>query len=53
MTDDINAIEDWAQIFTDPAKLTETLSKNYLLHKKRIDADIDAVEADYEAGNYF
>lgn len=36
MDEDIAAIESWAQIFTDPAKLGETLTKHYLLHKKEI-----------------
>jgi len=53
MDDDIAAIEEWAQIFTDVPKLTATLSKNYLLHKKRIESDISKVEADADAGQWF
>jgi hypothetical protein len=53
MGDDITAIEDWAQIFTDPAKLTADVTKNYLLHKKKIEADAAATENDWEAGNYW
>ena len=30
-----------------------TLTKHYLLHKKEINNDIDAVEADYAAGNWW
>ena len=36
MGDDIAAIEAWAQIFTQPKELTETLGKNWLLHRKTI-----------------
>jgi len=53
MDDDIAAIEEWAQIFTDPAKLTATISKNYLLHKKKIDADIAKVEDDADKELWF
>ncbi len=53
MSDEIAAIEDWATIFTDPTKLAATIAKNYALHKKRIDADKAAVEADLAAGDYF
>lgn len=53
MSDEIAAIEDWATIFQDPALLAATISKNYLLHKKKIDADKAAVEADVAAGDYF
>jgi hypothetical protein len=49
MDEDIAAIEEWATIFSDPKKLTATVSKNYLLHKKKIDADIDTCKADYAA----
>jgi hypothetical protein len=40
-------------IFTEPEELTKTVTKNYLLHKKRIDGDIDKIEADQAAGNYW
>lgn len=53
MDDDIAAIEEWAQIFTDVPKLMATVSKNYLLHKKKIEDDIAAVEADYSAQNWW
>lgn len=53
MDDDIAAIEEWATIFTDVPKLTATLSKNYLLHKKKIEADISKIESDADAGLWF
>lgn len=53
MGDDIAAIEEWAQIFTDIPELTKTVTKSYLLHKKKVEADIDAIEADQAAGNYW
>ena len=53
MDEDIAAIEEWATIFSDPKKLTATVSKNYLLHKKKIDADIDTCKADYAAQDWW
>lgn len=53
MGDDIAAIESWAQIFTDPAKLSATLAKHYAFHKKEIQADVSALETDWDAGNSF
>ena len=52
MGDDINAIKTWAQIFTDPAQLAATLSKNYLRHRSEIQADVAALTADWDAGNF-
>lgn len=53
MDEDIAAIEAWGQIFTDPAKLTSTVTKHWLLHKKAIKTDAALTEADWNAGNYF
>ena len=53
MDDDIAAIEQWAQIFTNPTELAATVTKHYLLHKKKVTADIAAVKADWAAGSYF
>ena len=39
MGGDIAEIEAWAQIFTDPARLTADVTKRWLLHKKGIKAD--------------
>ena len=53
MDEDLAAIKDWASIFTNPAQLAATVTTHYLLHKKAIQADISALEADYSAGLYF
>jgi len=53
MGDDITAIEAWAQIFTDPARLSATIAKHYAFHKGEINADIATLEADWDATNYF
>jgi len=44
MTDDINAIEAWAQIFTNPTELAATISKHFVFHKAEIQSDITKVE---------
>ena len=51
--DDFAAIDAWADIFTEPVKLSETVAKNWLLHKRGIKKDISAEEADWAAANYF
>jgi len=53
MDDDIAAIDSWAQIFTDPAKLSTTLAKHYAFHKKEIKTDITTLETDWDAGQFF
>ena len=53
MDQDIAAIESWAQIFTDPAKLSKTLAKHYAFHKSEIKADISTLETDWAAKEYF
>jgi len=53
MDQDLAAIEAWASIFTDPVKLTETLTKNYLLHKNAINADVTAITTDWDSADYF
>ena len=53
MDQDIAAIESWAQIFTNPAKLSKTLAKHYAFHKSEIKADISTLEADWTAKEYF
>jgi hypothetical protein len=40
MGDDIQAIEEWASIFKDPATLVATVTKHFALHRKAIKADI-------------
>jgi len=53
MDDDITAIEAWAQIFTEPEKLSKTVAKRWLFHGSKIKADIAKEEADWSAGDYF
>jgi len=53
MDQDISAIESWAQIFTDPAKLSATLAKHYAFHQSEIKTDISTLETDWTAKEYF
>ena len=53
MTDDIQAIEQWAQIFKNPTELMANVTKHYLLHQRRIKADIADFKASEAAGNYY
>ena len=51
--DDVSAIETWAENFTDLKKLSATLTKHYLFHKKQVDADIATLKADASAQQWF
>ena len=53
MGGDIDAIENWAKIFEEPKELSETLAKNWLLHRKTIKADLAAEQSDWATGSYF
>ena len=53
MDDDIAAIESWATIFESKTKLVATVSKNFLLHKKAIKADIADAKAAWALHEYF
>ena len=53
MDDDIAAIEEWATIFTEPEKLTETLGIAWLLHRRTIKEDLNKESDDWSAGHYF
>merc|ERR1712156_438168 len=53
MGDDLQAIEEWASIFKDPAKLARKLATHYALHKAEITTDIGNLENDWDAGQYF
>lgn len=53
INDDLVRIEDWANIFTQPAELTKTVGVNWLLHKRAIKKDIAAEKSDWAAGDYF
>ena len=53
MSDDVAAIEAWAQIFKTPKTLATTVAKHYLVHKKAVTADITAVRTDWTNKSYF
>jgi len=53
MTDDLNAIEQWASIFKDPAKLAQKLALHYARHKAQIKTDISTLETDWDSQKYF
>ena len=53
MSDDIAELEDWASIFTEPEKLVGTVTKNYLLHKKKITSKMHSLKANYYSRQYF
>jgi hypothetical protein len=51
--DDLHALENWAKIFEEPEKLSKTISKNYLLHRKAIKEDIASFKSDWATQDYF
>ena len=53
VSDDVAAIEQWAEIFKEPEALVERLGKHWLLHQKAIKKDIASEKADWAAKNYF
>jgi len=53
MGDDISAIEQWASIFKDPAKLAQKLALHYARHKGEIQTDISTLESDWDSQKYF
>ena len=53
MDEDLAALESWASIFKDPARLSAVVGKHWLFHKNEIKADIGKLETDWAAGNYF
>jgi len=53
MDDDMAKIEDWAQVFTEPATLAKKVSKNWLLHGVQVKEDIAEEQADWSSGAYF
>ena len=53
MGDDLAAIESWASIFKDPAKLAKKLALHYAMHKSEIKADIGTLETDWDSAKYF
>jgi len=53
METDIQALEQWAQVFKDPKKLVAQISKHYLLHKADITDDFTEFETDWKSGQYY
>lgn len=50
---DILALEDWASIWTDPLRLSTTVTKNYLIHKRGIHSLIKAEGEDWANDEWF
>jgi hypothetical protein len=53
MGDDLAEIEAWAQVFTEPGTLAKEASKNWLLHHRKVKADIAKEGTDWTSGDYF
>ena len=53
MDDDIAAIEEWAEIFKQPIKLSKIVSKNWLLHGVEIKEQITNGKTAFDSGEYF
>jgi hypothetical protein len=53
MDGDIAEIEAWAKGFEDIGHLTKEVTKNWLLHKKKVKADVAQEEADWSSKDYF
>jgi len=47
---ELQAIAEWAKIFTDKEKLAKDVAKNVALHHKKITEDVEAVKADWTSG---
>ena len=53
MGDDLQAIEQWASIFTQPSELAKKAAKHYAFHKAEVKSDVAALESDWGVGKYF
>ena len=53
MSDDLAKLEAWAAIFTNPAKLVSTLTKNLLANWKQVSADITTTNSDWGNAKYY
>ena len=49
--DDLKRLEAYAQIFTDPTKLAETVFKNFVAHDKAVLADIEDLTEEVKDGS--
>ena len=50
---DIEKIENWAKIFTNPVALVMTLTKNLLANWKDVQADVSKVTTDWNNEDYY
>jgi hypothetical protein len=50
---DVKAIEEWAQIFTNKAKLSARIAKNMALHHKQITASTAEFKEEIQDKSYF
>ena len=48
MGEDIDDIESWAQIFTDPDQLSEALAISYDLAKRQTQADFTTLKTEWD-----
>ena len=50
---DVEKIENWAKIFANPVALVSALTKNLLANWKKVSADVNTVESDWNAAKYY
>ena len=53
MDGDLARIEAWGEIFTEPAKLSETVMKNWVLHQWGINKAQNHLDADWAACDFY
>ena len=53
MDDDIAAIQEWADIFHHPVRLTNEVSSNWLKHGSKIKKDIAKQQKDWHKGEWY
>lgn len=53
MDEDMAALKSWEDSYSNIGTLTKVATKNWLLHKRKIENDLDAEKSDWDSGNYF
>lgn len=53
MHDDFTAIYEWSKIFADKTELVATITKNLMLHHKKIIEGLTDVKSDFKTGLYW
>jgi len=53
MDDDFRRIGEWAEIFKEPKRLSETVAKNWVLHRHGIKKDIKQEKEDWYNHRWF